>query len=131
MAELHVVGDYFLPRLDWQMTGDAVRREMIFLANNETEQGREPLRLLHGEVPLPLVGLVAVVAERAALAFRAVPPAELFDWLDEFAGRTATLARLGMHGSGARGISVRSGALWLSWRTSGRGSRRRNRRGWL
>jgi hypothetical protein len=40
VAELHVVGNDFLPDLNWQVTGDAVHFEMIFFADDEAQEGR-------------------------------------------------------------------------------------------
>jgi hypothetical protein len=38
VAQLHVVGNHFLRHLDRQVAGDAVRLEMIFIADDETQQ---------------------------------------------------------------------------------------------
>jgi predicted ATPase/class 3 adenylate cyclase len=43
VAELHVVSNDFLSDLDWQVTGDAVRFQMIFFADNEAQECLQPL----------------------------------------------------------------------------------------
>src|SRR5512133_2783323 len=55
MAKFHVVGDNFLPHLDRQVTAEAVRLEMIFLAHDEAQECLQLLGLLHAQPALALV----------------------------------------------------------------------------
>jgi hypothetical protein len=48
-AELHVIGNDFLPCLDWHMTGHAVRLEVIFFADDEAEESLQALGLLDAQ----------------------------------------------------------------------------------
>jgi hypothetical protein len=67
VAELHVVRNDFLPCLDRQVTGDAVRLEMIFFADNEAEESLQSLGLLDTEVTLSAPGRITDLALRATL----------------------------------------------------------------
>jgi hypothetical protein len=57
-----VVGNDLLPYPDRQLTGDAVRLEMIFLADNEAQEDAEPFRRLDTQPAFALEGLPAVTA---------------------------------------------------------------------
>jgi hypothetical protein len=52
VTEFHVVRNHFLSNLERQVTGDAVRFEMIFVADDEAQKGLEALGLFNAQVAL-------------------------------------------------------------------------------
>jgi hypothetical protein len=60
MAELHIISNYFLSRLDWQTTRDAVRLKMIIFAHDEAEEDTESFRLINTQPASALGGIPAV-----------------------------------------------------------------------
>jgi hypothetical protein len=55
VTQLDVASDHFLSYQDRQVTGDAVRFKMIFLANDEAQKCLEPPDLLHTQLPFAAV----------------------------------------------------------------------------